>query len=261
MGWAFWRREDSDPRDAAPPARRANALDEGEGGRADPTAALRVRARRRLIGAAALLLAVAVILPMVLDKEPRPLPDSIPIDIPSEKTPFSPRLALPPLPEPGNAPVAPPPDATPAEETKGEPPAGVAKSATPAKQDERPAEPKAAKPAPKVEAKSAERASEEKRAREILEGKAVESPKTANGTPARGGKFLLQAAALGSESAAHDLSDRLKKAGFAPFTERTDTKDGVRYRVRLGPYATRDEAERARARLRAIGINASVVTA
>ncbi|MFN3564374.1 MAG: SPOR domain-containing protein [Burkholderiaceae bacterium] len=77
--------------------------------------------------------------------------------------------------------------------------------------------------------------------------------------PAASGKYLLQAAALGSESAAHELVERLKKAGFPSFTERTDTKDGVRFRVRLGPYATRDEAERARARLRAMGIDASVV--
>lgn len=257
MGWRFWRRADAEARDASPSARRGGSGDD-HGGRGDPTAALRIRARRRLIGAAALLLAVAVVLPMVLDKEPRPVPDSIPIDIPSDKTPFSPRLSLPPPPEAGSSPGTPLPDSAPAEEGKAEPapradrtespakPAGNSDAKTPAKSS-----------APQI-AKATDRASEERRAREILEGKAADA---AAGAPAKNGKYLVQAAALGSESAARELAERLKNAGFEPFTERADTKDGVRYRVRLGPYATRDEAERARARLRAIGVSASVVAA
>jgi DedD protein len=195
---------------------------------------------------------------MVLDKEPRPVPDAIPIDIPSDKTPFLPRLALPPPPEAGNAPVAPLPDAAPAEEGKGEPAPKADRTETPAKPADKGDAKAPAKPSASPIAKATDRAAEEKRARDILEGKTTESTAAA---PAKNGKYLLQAAALGSESAARELAARLKKAGFASFTERTDTKDGVRYRVRLGPYATRDEAERARARLRAIGINASVVTA
>lgn len=256
MGWGFWRRADA--RDAAPSARRGGSGDDNEGGSGDPTAVLRTRARRRLIGAAALLLAVAVVLPMVLDKEPRPVPDAIPIDIPSDKTPFSPRLALPPPPEAGNAPVAPLPDAAPVEEGKGEPAPKADRTETPAKAADKGDAKAPANPPASPIAKATDRAAEEKRARDILEGKTTEATAAA---PVKNGKYLLQAAALGSESAARELAARLKKAGFASFTERTDTKDGVRYRVRLGPYATRDEAERARARLRAIGINASVVTA
>lgn len=252
MGWRFWRRVDAEARDPSPSARRGGSGDD-HGGRGDPTAALRIRARRRLIGAAALLLAVAVVLPMVLDKEPRPVPDSIPIDIPSDKTPFSPRLALPPPPEAGNAPSAPLPDTAPAEEGKGEPAPEPDRTETPARQAEK-GDAKTPEPAPPRIAAGTDGAVEEKRARDILEGKTAATIARA---PA---KYVLQAAALGSESAARELAERLKKAGFASFTERADTKDGVRYRVRLGPYATRDEAERARARLRAIGVNASVVT-
>lgn len=257
MGWRFWRRVDAEARNPSPSARRGGSGDDS-GGRGDLTAALRIRARRRLIGAAALLLAVAVVLPMVLDNEPRPVPDSIPIDIPSDKTPFSPRLALPAPPEAGNAPSAPLPDSAPAEEGKGEPAPKADRTEAPAKPAENSdAKTPAKSSAPQV-AKATEGAAEEKRARDILEGKTAETTARA---PAKNGKYMLQAAALGSESSARELAERLKKAGFASFTERTDTKDGVRYRVRLGPYATRDEAERARARLRAIGINASVVTA
>src|SRR5262245_54834199 len=76
----------------------------------DPTAALRVRARRRLIGAIALLLAAVILVPVLLDPAPRPAADNIPIDIPSEKAPFTPRLSLPPVPDPGQVPLAPPPE-------------------------------------------------------------------------------------------------------------------------------------------------------
>src|SRR6185503_18403345 len=44
---------------------------------------LKKRARRRLIGAIVLVSAVAVILPMVLDSEPRPVSQNINIQIPS----------------------------------------------------------------------------------------------------------------------------------------------------------------------------------
>jgi DedD protein len=262
MRWAFWQRG---PSDAASDARAKRARSDDAPARTAPTTRLKVRARRRLIGAAALLLAVVVIVPMVLDPTPKPLPDNIPIDIPSEKTPFSPRLSLPTLPEPGAAPAEPPETkASPAAEgddTKADAPTsdGVKASApkataekAPEKGAERTAD-KAAKP-PETAKRAAESVTEEARVRDLLEGRADKSGNAA------AGKYVVQAAALGSEAAARELSERLKKAGFAPFTERVDVKDGVRYRVRVGPYATRDEAERARARLRAIGVGANVVT-
>jgi hypothetical protein len=97
MRWAFWRRRKAratDPgrTDARPGEEPAG--DEG-GLRIGQAARLRVRMRRRLIGAAALLLGTAVVVPMMLDRAPPPLPDNIPIDIPSERTPFVPRLSLP----------------------------------------------------------------------------------------------------------------------------------------------------------------------
>ncbi len=70
----------------------------------------------RLIGAAALLLTAAIVVPMLLDPEPKPTSDNIAIDIPSEKTPFTPRLTLPPVPAPDNVPVAPPQESAPIQE-------------------------------------------------------------------------------------------------------------------------------------------------
>ena len=47
---------------------------------------LKKRARRRLVGAIVLVTAVAVILPMVLDSEPRPVDQNVDIHIPSPES-------------------------------------------------------------------------------------------------------------------------------------------------------------------------------
>src|SRR5260370_27705846 len=99
MKWAFWRRRKpraTDPgrTDARLSGSEEAAADEASG-RTGQAARLRARMRRRLIGAAALLLGTAVVVPMMLDRAPPPLPDNIPIDIPSERVPFTPRLSLP----------------------------------------------------------------------------------------------------------------------------------------------------------------------
>ena len=248
MSLAFWRRKNTAPDASQLRSTRTAASDDDSGARADPTAPLRARARRRLIGAAALLLLVVIVVPMVLDPEPKPVPDNIPIDIPSEKTKFSPRLALPPVPAQDSVPVAPPPDAAPTKAAPPVPTTAPSSAAPPAVADT--AKDKAAK---SVEASKAE----ERRAREVLDGKAgtEKSP-----VPVKSGKFAVQAAATSSEAAATELSERLKKAGLPPYTERIDTAEGARYRVRVGPYATREEAERVRSRLKSLGINANLVS-
>ncbi|MBC7455092.1 MAG: SPOR domain-containing protein [Massilia sp.] len=72
----------------------------------DPVLPEKKRARRRLVGAVALALAVAVGLPMVLDSEPKPLASDIVVQIPSRD-----KAAPLPLPvAPGEAPAALPAD-------------------------------------------------------------------------------------------------------------------------------------------------------
>lgn len=245
MDFAFWRRNKRLPDVAKHAATRSPTSTEPDAvGRAEPAVALRARARRRLIGAAALLLAVAIVVPMLLDPEPRPVPDNIAIDIPSEKTPFTPRLSLPPV--PAEAAVEPAPSATAA--TSVAPPAVAA----PPKRSADTAKPVEPRKATNVDN------ADEQRARALLEGKklvAAAAPSTA-----KGAAFAVQAAATASEAAAKELAERLRKAGFNPYIERVDTKAGTRHRVRIGPYATRDEAERSQERLKAIGIGANLVT-
>ena len=268
MGFAFWRRKDegarADPADVADPA--AAEL--------DPTQAARVRARRRLIGAAALLIGAVVVVPLVLDREPRSVPDNIVIDIPSEKSRFTPKLSVPPAPVPDSAALVPPPDAAPA---VGKADAAAVPAKTEAARPEA-AKSDAAKPAPKPEppkpepsksepAKSAAkpedaRKSTEARPEPVKAGDKASTDKSADKPPAaaKGGKFAVQVAAPASEAAARDLQDKLKKQGYTAFLEKVETKEGARWRVRAGPYATREDAEAVRARLKGAGMAGNLVT-
>jgi DedD protein len=189
---------------------------------------------------------------MVLDPNPKPVSENIPIDIPSERTPFTPRLSLPPVPAADAG--TPPPDQAPV----------VAPSKAESKADVR-AEAKATPPAgpkptsePKAAAKPETKTDETTASKVGVPGKASESPEAAPPAP-QAGKFAVQAAAPASEKAARELVERLKKGGSAAYTETVETKDGVRHRVRIGPYATREDAEKARARLKSQGINGNLV--
>ena len=69
--------------------------------------ALRVRARRRLIGAVALVLLGVIVFPLVFESRPKPVPSNIHLDIPSQTK--APALTLPasaPAPTAASAPVA-----------------------------------------------------------------------------------------------------------------------------------------------------------
>jgi DedD protein len=218
---------------------------------------LRARARHRLIGASALLLAVAIIVPMVLDPNPKPVTENIPIDIPSERAPFTPRLSLPPVPAADAG--TPPPDQAPLPApTKGEPKSDV--------RAESKAEAKAGAPAelkPSAEPKAAARTDakpDEAKPTKVEEPRNVSEPPDGTAASAsKAGKFAVQAAAPASEKAARELVDRLKKGGFTTYTEKVETRDGVRHRVRIGPYATREDAEKARARLKSYGVSGNLV--
>lgn len=253
MGLAFWRSKKRTASAGDKPASRPQLpQDDDADPRLDPAAGLRARARHRLIGASALLLAVAIIVPMVLDPSPKPVSENIPIDIPSERAPFTPRLSLPPVPAADAG--TPPPDEAPV----------VAPPRSEAKADVR-AEAKALPPAapkvpsePKAAAKSEAKTDEAMTSKAAVPGKASEPPAAAPAAP-QSGKFAVQAAAPASEKAARELVERLKKGGFATYTEAVETKDGVRHRVRIGPYATREDAEKARARLKSQGINGNLV--
>ncbi|MFZ2295867.1 MAG: SPOR domain-containing protein, partial [Polaromonas sp.] len=53
---------------------------------------------------------------------------------------------------------------------------------------------------------------------------------------------------------------KLGKAGLKTYTQVAETKDGKRTRVRVGPFASKAEAESAAGKIRALGLSAAILT-
>ncbi|WP_308492654.1 SPOR domain-containing protein [Duganella alba] len=112
------------------------------------------------------------------------------------------------------------------------------------------AEAKAAKPAETKPAK-ADTKSEDARALAILEGKGA-APAAADGQ-----KFVLQVAALSDQAKADELRTKLKNAGISSFTQKTAS--GIT-RVRVGPFSSKEEAEKVKAKLSSMGLEGRLET-
>jgi DedD protein len=266
---------------------------------------LRRRARRRLVGAVVLALGVAVVVPMLLETEQKPLGEDVSVKIPpvddsrfvnrlsdgrardaggaaprsgddaSKAT--APGAAAPAeraskydtrVPEAASAPAAPvaaaAPDAAasaarPTEpagtrgETAGNPPApGAAPAAVTTGKPATPAPAPGAAPAAVTTTKPATPApaADARAAPAQVAGTAANAARPA--ASAHEG-FAVQLAAFADDKGANALAGRLKRAGYAAYTEPLKTSKGTLWRVRVGPYGSREAALAARDKLKAEG--------
>lgn len=76
-------------------------------------------------------------------------------------------------------------------------------------------------------------------------------------TPTR---YVVQVGAFADGAAAHDTRGKVERLGMKTYTQIGNTAAGPRTRVRVGPVATRAEAERLQAKLKAAGLPAVVLT-
>lgn len=248
----------------------------------------RTRARRRLIGAVVLLAVGVTVFPLVFETRPRPLPTDIPIELPRRDA-AAPRAAAPPprAPAVAEVPVAEPappaasepervaaasapadtpaavperPASRPADATPSKPPEKAAEkspdkpvekaaekaSTTPADKPAKPSEPTPARTAP---------APDGERARALLEGRAG-----AAASEPRSGRFVVQVGAYTDANTLRDVRAKVEKLGLKTYTQSIDTDAGRRTRVRVGPFATRPEADAASSRLKAAGLPGNVLT-
>jgi septal ring-binding cell division protein DamX len=113
----------------------------------------------------------------------------------------------------------------------------------------------APQPAPSAPASKAEPKSEPTQAPAAAEAATpAEAAPTPAAAPAGGGAFTVQVSSSTSEADARAAAAALASAGFDAYVVRADLgKRGVWYRVRVGRFATRDEARAASARLRGSG--------
>jgi len=230
---------------------------------------VRRRARHRLMGAVVLVLLAVVGFPLLFDTQPRPVSVDTPIVIPDRQN--TPPLATSaPVPEeqaPAK-PLLPASEAVSAQaslDAREEVVAPVASAAEPskaaaiadtpsvpkvpekapaAKQDTKPTAPvKAEKPAPVAKAKD-----DGNKAQALLEGKAAKP---------NAGRVIIQVGAFSDASKVRDVRNKLEQAGVKTYTQSVE-KDGKNTtRIRVGPYETKEEADKVAARIRKLDLPVS----
>lgn len=215
---------------------------------------LKKRARRRLIGAIALVTVVVVALPMVLDSEPRPISQDVEIRIPSpDSGTFTSKVV----------PVAPSPESG----TPPKPPAAAAVKAEPTRAVESKV-PQARSPVPAVPAPQpgASVAKDATKTGQVPEAaRAAASPPASEAIPSKfaevpAGKFVVQVVALADAEKAKQKRAEIAAAGLPSYTEVVKTVKGDVTRVRAGPFATREAAEKASEQLKTLGMNGNITT-
>lgn len=249
---------------------------------------LKKRARRRLVGSAALALAAAIVLPMVMDHEPRPPSQDVQIRIPSQEgSNFTSRVITGKAPAPSQ-PVAgvmaeesappivddgarrrPDPDTAspvfkPGEELIPPPKkAEVSKSELvrpeARKAESKPDAPKPDAPKPDAKQKEREREKEKDKAREKAHAEADRAKALLAGASpkdeAPGKAHLVSLGAYREAGNVAILRAKLKAEGYSSYTETV----GDKVRVRAGPFPNKAAADKAAVRIQKIlGVQASV---
>lgn len=250
----------------------------GQASLLDPTLPEKQRARRRLVGAIALVLAAVVVLPMVLDTHPKPASDDIAVNIPRQ--PKAPAAAHP------NAVTQLAPDVTPADtgaSATGTPATGtvatVTSSVAPASMAH--AESSTADHAREVQTQAqaamastatvkpgtkpaAMPASANLVAGANDAGKATGKTTDTSAAAARnheaaasGSRYVISVGAFTSDSSAHAWLAKLKSVGVPAYLETRRQSDGsTRILLRAGPFDDRAGAEAAVKKVRDAGLSA-----
>jgi DedD protein len=207
---------------------------------------LKKRARRRLVGAIALVGLAVVLLPMVLDEEPKPLDGDIEISIPSPSADGFHSKVAPPPPVVGHDAAA----SAPQPSTSA--PAAIPSAAP--EQHAAVAPKQEAQPEPKPEPKQ-----------EANPSAPVAEPKPAQAAPAVAVKkepaketYVVQVGTYANPDNAKQAYKKITAAGIHAYTETIKMAGGNKTRVRAGPFATREAAEKANDKLKGIGLGGPI---
>lgn len=225
----------------------------------DSVEQLRRRANRRLLGASVLLLIAIIAVPMFLEREPPALPDNVDVRIPPvEGTRFEPKFPdakkaasiadkpaeIPAITEPTGSQAGVSPVQAAASSVVVPAVTEGPKAAVAAPVSAKVESPKAVPAVPKAPEKDAEKA----------------PAKLATETERKPGQLVIQVIAVRDAAVAKQMYERAKSLKFPAYTEKIDVTNGTVIRVRVGPYATKLQAESARAKLAQAGFEAKVLT-
>ena len=245
---------------------------------ADSVEVVRKRAKHRLIGASVLVLVGVVGFPVLFDTQPRPIAVDIPIEIPGKNAvkplvmPAKPEAATPaasanaPSPVPAVAKSSAVPPAAMAVPDKAASAAGLGTK------EEISTEKRAAVPVPSVQTAIKKEATATQsgsrntaaddgvRARALLNDQGA-PPAAASGVSAPGeDRVVVQVGAFADAGKAREARIKLEKAGLKTYTQVAETPAGKRTRVRVGPFATKAEAEKAASKIRSLDLPAAILT-
>lgn len=192
---------------------------------------LKKRARRRLVGAVALVLLMIIILPRILQDRANLAPqEAIKITMPEQQTDTYSSSVVPMVPEGDSAPeVAVNPQV-----------AEVANEASEAKIETE-------KPVVKVE-------------KQVV-AKVVEPKVTsANDQSKTTDSFTVQVGVYSDIANVKQLQEKLKQAGYTSRTEKVSTPNGEKIRLRAGKFPSRQEAANALTKIQAAGLSGMVIS-
>lgn len=250
--------------------------------------AIRRRARHRLMGAVVLVFVAVVAFPLIFDSQPRPVAVDTPIlipdrqstpaltmgqSVPASQAPAKPLLAASTpasaAPAAASAPasaasagvsapsassVPAPASLEPGKEEVVAPSAAPKAAAAPAKAESK-TDTKADhkndhKNDHKTDSKSASKPSDDgHKAKALLEGK-----------DSTAGKVIIQVGAFSDADKVREVRRKLEQAGLKTYTQTVEGKDGKRStRVRVGPFDSRAEADKAAARVRKLDLPANLI--
>ena len=222
-------------------ATASQAAAAAENAAAESAEVLRQRARHRLLGAAVLVVLAVIGFPFLFDTQPRTVSVDIAVEIPDKNKSRSSANPVEAAPTPAASPTPLPPEQglsakeevvapTPANATKPVPVAPAVPAASPA-------------PPAKAEATKAE----------------PDKPPTAEAKDGAA-RFVVQVGAYADVDKAREVRRKLEKAGLKTYTHVAETKEGKRTRVRLGPFATREEADKAADKAKQLEFTPAVLT-
>jgi len=222
-------------------ATASQAAAAAENAAAESAEVLRQRARHRLLGAAVLVVLAVIGFPFLFDTQPRTVSVDIAVEIPDKNKSRSSANPVEAAPTPAANPTPLPPEqGLSAKEEVVAPTAANATKPVPAA----PAVPVASPPPPaKAEATKAD----------------PDKPPTAEAKDGAA-RFVVQVGAYADVDKAREFRRKLEKAGLKTYTHVAETKDGKRTRVRLGPFATREEADKAADKAKQLEFTPAVLT-
>jgi DedD protein len=217
------------------------------------------RVKERLIGASILVALVVLVVPELLSG-PKPniaTAPSLPAAAPEPVRNVTVDLTTSKAPETAdNEPATPTPQSASSAASSAE--ASAANSAaaeTPAAPNPAPSGAAASVPAP-TSTGPGKSLAKPAAARPALVESAVHSPTSAG----HGGSWSVQLGSFASRANADNLTRQVKGQGFSAFVLTGGSGTSVRYRVRVGPLADRESAERMAAKLKSVGHVGSVVS-